>query len=167
MSDDTLENEDRRDFLIDATKVVGGAGCLAAAWPFVHSMYPTADSRAGGITTVDLSDITPGDDRVVSWQGKPVFILHRTPQQVVAMEQTDGGHDPQADADRVKHPQWLVVIGVCTHLGCIPNRHDDGWLCPCHGSIYDESGRVMRGPAPRNLDVPPYEFTSDSELVIG
>lgn len=167
MAGKALENEGRRDFLIDATKVVGGAGCLAAAWPFIHSMYPTEQSRAAGVTRVDLSDIAAGETRVVSWQGKPVFVFHRTPQQVAAMQQSDGGQDPQADAQRIKRHEWLVVIGSCTHLGCVPNKRDGGWICPCHGSTYDESGRVTRGPAPRNLDVPPYQFVTDNELLIG
>ena len=100
-------------------------------------------------------------------EGKPVFIMHRTPQQVAAMQLSQGGSDPQDDSSRTQQPQWLVVVGLCTHLGCIPSQNNDGWLCPCHGSVFDNSGRVMRGPAPKNLLVPPYKFVASDKIVIG
>jgi ubiquinol-cytochrome c reductase iron-sulfur subunit len=160
-------DEDRRDFLTVATVAVGAVGVAGACWPLIRSMSPTDDVSAQAVVEVDLSDIPPGSTHTVSWLGKPVFITHRTPDEIKAMEESPGGKAPESDSDRVKNSEWLVLIGVCTHLGCIPNRSDDGWLCPCHGSQYDLSGRILRGPAPRNLDVPPYTFTEATKILIG
>jgi ubiquinol-cytochrome c reductase iron-sulfur subunit len=96
-----------------------------------------------------------------------VFIFHRTEEQIKAMEASNGGFDPVADKARVQRPEWLVVVGVCTHMGCVPNKEGPGWICHCHGSEYDDSGRVLRGPAPKNLEVPPYHFVADNKIVIG
>lgn len=168
MSDsNVLDNADRRDFLGKATAAVGAAGVCAACWPFVSSMNPSTDTMAQATTEVDISGIAPGQEKTVAWEGKPIFIVHRTPEQIASMKGSPGGKDPQADADRVKHPEWLVVLGVCTHMGCVPLRNDDGWLCPCHGSVYDNSGRILHGPAPRNLAVPLYKFVSNEKIVIG
>ena len=168
MSDSkSLDSPDRRDFLEKATAAVGAAGVAAAAWPFVQSMNPSSDVLAKGITEADISQIPLGEERTVAWQGKPVFIVHRKPEVVAAMEASQGGKDPEPDQKRVKQPQWLVVVGVCTHLGCIPGRTEDGWLCPCHGSVYDNSGRILHGPAPANLEVPLYHFVSADKIVIG
>lgn len=164
---DALDNPDRRDFLGKATAAVSAAGAAAACWPFISSMNPSMDTLEKSTTEVDLSGIVPGQMETVSWGGKPVFVVHRTDTQISAMENSDGGKDPQSDAARVKQPQWLVVVGVCTHMGCIPGRNQDGWLCPCHGSVYDNSGRILHGPAPKNLAVPPYKFVSADKIVIG
>jgi ubiquinol-cytochrome c reductase iron-sulfur subunit len=136
-------------------------------------MNPDASTiAAGAAIDVDLSAIPEGSSVTVKWRGKPIFVRHRTPKEIkeaadVTLAQLP---DPQADAQRVKKPEWLVVIGVCTHLGCIPlwNQGEyDGWFCPCHGSAYDTSGRIRKGPAPKNLEVPNYVFASDTKLTIG
>ena len=162
-----LDNADRRDFLGIATAAMGVAGAAAASWPFISSMNPSLDTLEKATTEVDLAAIALGQTETVSWGGKPVFVVHRTPEQVVSVKDSQGGHDPQADKDRAKQPEWLVVVGVCTHMGCIPSRNDTGWLCPCHGSVYDNSGRILHGPAPKNLLVPPYKFVSNDKIVIG
>jgi ubiquinol-cytochrome c reductase iron-sulfur subunit len=167
MSEDTVDDSQRRDFLGKFTAVVGGVGAAVACWPFIKSMAPAADVLTKATTEVDLSSIPVGEEKIVPWQGKPVFIIHRTPEQIAAMEASPGGKDPEPDAKRVQQPEWLVVIGICTHLGCVPGRSKDGWLCPCHGSRYDLSGRILKGPAPRNLELPPYQFIAADKLLIG
>ncbi len=168
MSDSNeMDNADRRDFLGKATLAVGVAGVAVACWPFIKSMNPSVDTLEKATTEVYLSGIALGQTQTVSWGGKPVFVVHRTPDQIAAMKISNGVKDPQADADRAKQPQWLVVVGVCTHMGCIPMRTEDGWLCPCHGSVYDYSGRILHGPAPKNLMVPPYKFVTNDKIVIG
>lgn len=162
-----LNDPKRRDFLVAATGVATGVGVGAACLPFIESMRPSADVMSKATTEVDLAGIGKGEVRTVEWQGKPVFILHRNEAQIQAMEDSQGVKDPQADSDRVKKPEWLVVVGLCTHLGCIPNRKSDGWFCPCHGSVYDDSGRILQGPAPRNLEVPRYQFVSSEKILIG
>ena len=164
---DTLGDAGRRDFLVKATAVVSGAGVAAACLPFVSSMNPSADVLAKAITEFNLSGMNPGDLRTVAWQGKPVFVLRRTQEQITEMEASNGGLDPQPDNQRVQQPEWLVVVGVCTHMGCVPNRERPGWLCHCHGSRYDDSGRVLRGPAPKNLEVPSYRFIAADKIIIG
>lgn len=174
------EGETRRDFLTLAAGAMGAVGTVAAVWPLIDSLNPSADVLALASTEVDLTPIEVGQRITVIWQGKPVFIDHRTPEQIQAAEavsgaELDGLPDPQADSERVQRPEWLVVIGVCTHLGCIPkgqksgdNRGEfGGWFCPCHGSHYDTSGRIRKGPAPRNLPVPPHEYLDDTTIVIG
>lgn len=171
-------NPERRDFLYLTTGAVGAVGAACLTWPFVDSMNPAADTLAMATVDVDLSSIKEGQAMTIMWQGKPVFIRHRTPQEIAAMKHTPMKDliDPQTDQDRFKtNPQWLVVIGVCTHLGCVPTGQKateqrgpyDGWVCPCHGSIYDGSGRVRRGPAPKNLEVPKYTFLSPTSIRIG
>ena len=159
--------------LFIATGAVGAVGVGSVAWPFIHQMNPDASTiAAGAAIEVDLSAIPEGSSVTVKWRGKPIFVRHRTPKEIkeavdVTLAQLP---DPQADAQRVKKPEWLVVIGVCTHLGCIPlgNQGEyDGWFCPCHGSAYDTSGRIRKGPAPKNLEVPNYAFASDTKLTIG
>jgi ubiquinol-cytochrome c reductase iron-sulfur subunit len=167
----------RRDFLTLATTAVGVVGAAAAIWPFIGSMNPAKDTLAMSTTDVDLSPVQEGQAITVVWRGKPVFVRHRTPAEIDAAQKVDLGSlpDREADRDRVKKPEWLVVVGVCTHLGCIPlgtKSGDDrgpynGWFCPCHGSMYDTSGRIRQGPAPANLTVPPYQFTSDNTIRIG
>ncbi len=171
------DGQTRRDFLLQATTAVGVVGTCLSLWPFIDSMNPAADTLALSTTDVDLSSVKVGQSITVVWQGKPVFVRHRTPDEIAAAAKDDGEtmRDPQKDADRVKKAEWLVLIGVCTHLGCIPggqkpgdSRGDfGGWMCPCHGSHYDTSGRIRKGPAPANLAVPPYTFTSASTIRIG
>lgn len=167
MGNETVDDGNRRNFLIKLTSVVGGAGVAATCVPFVASMNPSTDVLAKAETEVDLADITPGGVRTVAWQGKPVFIVRRTPEEIQAAQASDGVIDPEPDSKRVQNPEWLVVVGVCTHMGCVPNKEGPGWTCHCHGSQYDDSGRVTRGPAPKNLEVPPYHFTADNKLIIG
>ena len=167
----------RRDFLYVATGVFGAVGGALAAWPLVNSMNPAADVRALATTELDLAHVAEGMAVTVKWRGKPVFVRHRTADEIKAAADVAPADlkDPQADDKRVKKPEWLVLVGVCTHLGCVPlgqkasDQKGDfgGWFCPCHGSHYDTSGRIRKGPAPANLEVPPYEFMSDSKIVIG
>lgn len=164
---EVLDDGGRRNFLLKATAAVGGVGVAATCVPFVASMNPSSDVLAKAETEVDLSGITPGGVHTVAWQGKPVFIVHRTAEEIAAAAASSGGPDPEPDSQRVQHPEWLVVIGVCTHMGCVPNKEGAGWICHCHGSQYDDSGRVTRGPAPKNLEVPPYRFVAADKLVIG
>ena len=171
------ESGTRRDFLLLTAGALGGVGAVASIWPFIDSLNPARDVLALSTTEVDLAPVQAGQRLTVSWRGKPVFIDHRTPDEIKAAQDVDISRlpDPQNDSDRVKKPEWLVMIGVCTHLGCIPlgqKPGDDrgsfgGWFCPCHGSVYDTSGRIRQGPAPQNLIVPPYEFTSDTAIKIG
>ncbi|KAF0924919.1 hypothetical protein E2562_014995 [Oryza meyeriana var. granulata] len=139
---------------------------------FVLSMSASKDVLALASLEVDLSSIEPGTTVTVKWRGKPVFIRRRTEDDIKLANSVDVGslRHPQQDAERVKNPEWLVVIGVCTHLGCIPlpNAGDfGGWFCPCHGSHYDISGRIRKGPAPFNLEVPTYTFLDENKLLIG
>ncbi|KAK4377042.1 hypothetical protein RND71_003338 [Anisodus tanguticus] len=139
---------------------------------FVLSMSASKDVLALASLEVDLSSIDPGTTVTVKWRGKPVFIRRRTEDDISLANSVDLGslRDPQQDAERVKNPEWLVVVGVCTHLGCIPlpNAGDfGGWFCPCHGSHYDISGRIRKGPAPYNLEVPTYSFLEENKLLIG
>ena len=163
----SIDSPDRRNFLEMATGAVGAAGVAAAAWPFVQSMNPSSDVLAKGVSEADLAPIPLGEAHTIAWQGKPVFIVHRKPEVVAAMQASSGGKDPEPDQKRVQKPEWLVVVGVCTHLGCVPSRTEEGWLCPCHGSVYDNSGRIMHGPAPANLEVPLYHFVGTDKIIIG
>jgi ubiquinol-cytochrome c reductase iron-sulfur subunit len=164
----------RRDFLYIATASVGAVGAAAAAWPLISQMNPDRSVLALASTEVDLTPITEGQIVTIKWRGKPVFVSHRTRKEIEEARAVKLSElpDPQADDARVKKgkEQWLVVVGVCTHLGCVPIGHQgdyQGWFCPCHGSHYDTSGRIRRGPAPANLEVPPYEFVSDTSVRIG
>jgi len=165
----------RRDFLYIATGAVGAVGVAAATVPLISQMNPDASTIAAAAPIeVDLAPIAEGQIIKVFWRSKPIFIFHRT-QKDIDLARDVNWHslpDPAPDSARVKdgHDQWLVVIGICTHLGCIPLPHQgdyDGWFCPCHGSQYDSAGRVRRGPAPLNLYLPPYNFVSDSKIRIG
>ena len=171
------EEGSRRDFLILATTAVGAIGVASLAWPFIDEMNPSADVLALSTTEVDLSPVAVGQAITVKWRGKPVFIRHRTPDEIKAARSVNVAdlRDPQPDEARVQRPEWLIVVGVCTHLGCIPlgqkpsDPHGDygGWFCPCHGSHYDTSARIRKGPAPRNLVVPDYVFLNDTMVRIG
>jgi ubiquinol-cytochrome c reductase iron-sulfur subunit len=167
----------RRDFLYLTAGAMGAVGAGAAVWPLVDSMNPAADVLALATTEVDISKVAVGQAITVVWEGKPVFIRHRTPDEIKSATDTDVNalRDPQTDASRTTKPEWLIVVGICTHLGCIPQGQKagqprgefGGWFCPCHGSQYDTSGRIRKGPAPKNLLVPPYKFVSDTLVRIG
>ncbi|OUR78568.1 ubiquinol-cytochrome c reductase iron-sulfur subunit [Alphaproteobacteria bacterium 46_93_T64] len=162
----------RRDFLYIATGGIGAVGTAMAIWPFVDQMNPSADVLALSSTEVDLGAIEVGSEITAVWQGKPVFIRHRTADEIKAANSVDLETlpDPQADTDRAVKPEWLIMVGVCTHLGCVPLKESgdfNGWFCPCHGSHYDTSGRIRKGPAPLNLAVPPYSFIDDKTVKIG
>jgi len=168
----TPTGETKRDFLVVATWAATAVGTAAAVWPMIDSMNPSADVLALSVTEADIASVAEGQAITVVWQAKPVFIRHRTAAEVSAAAAVNVAdlRDPQTDAERTQRPEWLVVIGICTHLGCIPIGYKgdfDGWFCPCHGSHYDTSGRVRRGPAPRNLDVPPYAFLTDTIVRVG
>ena len=155
-----------------ATGAASAVAVGAVAWPFIAQMNPDASTLALASTELDVGAIAEGQIVTIKWRGKPVFVRHRTKKEIEEAQNVDVAKlpDPQADSARVKKPEWLVVVGVCTHLGCIPLGHQgkfDGWFCPCHGSDYDTSGRIRQGPAPRNLEVPEYAFLSDTKIKIG
>lgn len=171
--------ETRRDFLLHTTVAMGVVGAGMMVWPLIHSMNPAADTLSLSTTEVNISGLAEGQRITVVWRGKPVFVSHRTAKEIEDARKVNVAElrDPQTDDARVKKgkEQILVVVGTCTHLGCIPmgmkttEPHGDfgGWFCPCHGSHYDTSGRIRRGPAPLNLAVPPYSFLSDTTVRIG
>lgn len=176
---DVPESVARRDFLYLTTAAVGAVGAGVTGWTFIDSMNPAADTLALSTTEVNISSLEVGQAIVVQWQGKPVFVRRRTPAEIEEAKSVDVSslRDPQPDDARVLkgHEEWLVLVGICTHLGCVPlgtkanePRGDfGGWFCPCHGSHYDTAGRIRKGPAPKNLNVPPYAFTSDTLIKIG
>jgi ubiquinol-cytochrome c reductase iron-sulfur subunit len=164
---------------------MGAVGGAVTVWPLIQSMNPAADVLAMATTEIDLTPVKEGQSITVVWRGKPVFIRYRTQKNIdearaVAVDELK---DPQKDEDRVAQskfngkdmPQWLIMVGVCTHLGCIPlgqkptDPHGDydGWFCPCHGSQYDSAGRIRKGPAPKNLEIPVYQFTDATHIKIG
>ena len=164
----------RRDFIHIAAASALGGGVVATVWPFIDQMNPSADTLALASIEFPLDKVAPGQQVVVKWRGKPVFVRNRTPQEIQSAQQVSLSElkDPQADADRVKagKEQWLILVGSCTHLGCVPTfKTGDygGWFCPCHGSHYDTSGRIRKGPAPLNLAVPEYTFLTDTSVQIG
>jgi len=158
----------RRNFLEKAAGMTAGVGIAAAAWPLIDSMNPTPSDLSNATTQINIDGIGIGNVKTVEWEGKPIFIFHRTADEIKTMSASMGSNiDPESDAARVEKPAWLVVIGLCTHMGCVPLKTPDGWKCPCHGSMFDNSGRVVRSPAPTNLVVPPYQFVSKDELLIG
>jgi len=165
----------RRDFLYIATGAVGVVGAAAALVPLIAQMNPDASTIAAGAPVeIDLAPIASGQIVKVFWRSKPIFIFHRTAKEIEEAKDVNVASlpDPEPDSERVKagHEQWLVVIGICTHLGCIPLAHQGdygGWFCPCHGSQYDTAARIRRGPAPQNLALPPYQFLSDTKIQIG
>jgi len=185
------EEPTRRDFLVIAGNAFAAVGGAAALWPFIAQMNPDASTQALASTEIDLAPVQEGQAITVMWRGKPVFIRNRTKEEIAKAEETPGAQVPDNsarndllpestpgdDANRVKEGKanWLVLVGICTHLGCIPKGQSmgdekgeyGGWFCPCHGSHYDTSGRIRKGPAPRNLEVPPYAFISDTKIKIG
>ncbi len=191
MASHTADEPNRRDFIVIAAQAFAGVGAAVALWPFISQMNPDASTQAMASIEVDLTPIKEGQAITISWRGKPVFIRSRTPEEIKAAldvkiadlsDQSARNDDlpekaPATDANRTKkgHENWIVLVGICTHLGCIPKgqalndaRGDfGGWLCPCHGSHYDTAGRIRKGPAPRNLEVPPYDFISNTKIKIG
>jgi len=181
----------RRDFIHIAAAAFTGVGAVAAIWPLIDQMNPDASALSLASVEIDLAPVQPGQAITIMWRGKPVFIRNRTEAEVTAAKDVklDELRDPYArvldkpedtpatDAERTKqgHENWLIAIGICTHLGCIPKgqRPGDargewgGWFCPCHGSHYDTAARIRKGPAPRNLDIPPYSFLTDTKIKIG
>lgn len=187
-STDTVDRPEptRRDFLFIATGAVGGVGAALVAWPLIDQMNPDAAALALATIEVDVSSITPGMSLTVKWRGKPVFIRNRTPQEIEDAKGVPISElkDPAARNDNLpldalatdenratpERENWLVQVGVCTHLGCVPLGQSGpygGWFCPCHGSAYDTAGRIRLGPAPENLLIPRYSFTSDTTILIG
>jgi ubiquinol-cytochrome c reductase iron-sulfur subunit len=181
-----IEDPNRRDFLYVATGMAAVVGAGAFAWPFIDQMRPDASTLALSTVEVDVSSLTPGMSLTVKWRGKPVFVRNRTPEEIQAAQavKLDELKDPLArnanlpsdapatDANRSTPGKeaWMVMVQVCTHLGCIPLGQEGefgGWFCPCHGSVYDTAGRIRQGPAPKNLVLPPYKFVSDTKIQIG
>ena len=191
MASHTAENPNRRDFIVIAAQAFAGVGAALALWPFISQMNPDASTQAAASLEVDLSPVKEGQAITVLWRGKPVFVRHRTKEEIAkaldvkiadlidpsARNDDLPERTPATDPNRTKkgHENWMVLVGICTHLGCIPKGQSigdsqgdfGGWFCPCHGSHYDTAGRIRRGPAPRNLEVPPYGFVSDSKIKIG
>ena len=191
MASEIKHDATRRDFLSIAALSFAGVGGAISLWPFIQQMNPDASTQALASTEVDLTPIKEGQAITVMWRGKPVFIRNRTKDEIaqaaaakatelVDLSARNGALAEKAaadDANRVKKGKenWLVLVGICTHLGCIPKGQSiadqkgefGGWFCPCHGSHYDTSGRVRKGPAPKNLEVPTYEFVSDTKIKIG
>ena len=167
--------EARRDFVyfaLASARMLYLSGARLGLLGFLSSMQPSADVLAQATAEVDVSGLRPGGTAVVKWRGRPVFVRRRSAEEAAreAAVPLSLLRDPQTDRERAPDPEWLVVVGVCSHLGCvpIPGAGDlGGFLCPCHGSVYDASGRVRRGPAPSNLEVPPYLLTPEGRLVLG
>jgi ubiquinol-cytochrome c reductase iron-sulfur subunit len=176
MSEKSLspKDENRRKFLTTTAYTAAGIGAVCAILPFVDSMNPSSDVQALASVEVDIANIKIGEEKKIMWRGKPVSVRRRSAEEIAEAQKVDLAElrDPQKDSDRVKagKEEWLITIEICTHLGCIPiagQGEYKGWFCPCHGSQYDTSARIRKGPAPKNLEIPPYEFLSDSKIKIG
>ena len=162
----------RRDFIFTASYALGAVGVGATIWPLIDQMNPDASVKALASTEVDISEVQPGQSITVLWRGKPVFIKRRTEEEIAKAREVDLKElkHPEKDEERAKNPEWLVMLGVCTHLGCVPlgdKGEYGGWFCPCHGSHYDTSGRIRKGPAPTNMEIPKYEFVNSNTIKIG
>ncbi len=178
-ADKELEDGSKRDFIFLATGTTAAAGAAALAWPLVAQMGKAADTLAAGSIEIDISKVAEGQQLKVLWRGKPVFVRHRTKAEITKAVETDVTDcpDPQTDDERLVpdangnlRPEFLVMVGVCTHFGCVPVGEAgdfDGWYCPCHGSHYDTSGRIRRGPAPKNMEIPPYIFLTENVIKVG
>ena len=171
---ETLKSESKRKLITATAFSVAGVGAVCTILPFVDSMNPSKDVSALASIEVDISGIKVGEEKTVKWRGKPIFIKRRTAEEIKSANDVDLNElrDPEKDSQRVKagKEEWLVTIGICTHLGCVPIGGEGeykGWFCPCHGSVYDTSARIRKGPAPKNLEVPPYEFLNDTTIKIG
>jgi ubiquinol-cytochrome c reductase iron-sulfur subunit len=189
VADSTAPEPTRRDFIYIATGAVAAVGAGLAAWPFIDQMNPSSAVLALASIEADISSVQVGQQVVFNWRGHPLFVRRRTPAEIAESKAVDVASlpDPLArnanlpdsaqatDADRVIKPEWLVLVGVCTHLGCTPTVSTPqapqgefgGWLCHCHGSQYDTAGRIRKGPAPQNLAVPPYSFLSPTKIKVG
>jgi ubiquinol-cytochrome c reductase iron-sulfur subunit len=182
--DTPVQEPTRRDFLYLATGAMAAVGTVAALIPFVAQMNPDASVQALATTEVDLSAVQAGQSITVLWRGKPVFVRHRTAEEIeaaravpltqlvdpVARNDMLPATAPATDENRAVKPEWLIAVGVCTHLGCVPLAYQGdyhGYFCPCHGSHYDTAGRIRKGPAPQNLEIPHYQFATDTTLRIG
>jgi ubiquinol-cytochrome c reductase iron-sulfur subunit len=174
----------RRDFLYVASGAMAAVGAAAAVWPFIDQMNPSASVLALSSVEVDLAPVVAGQQVVVKWRGHPLFVRHRTPAEIKAAQSVDvsslpdgmarnanlADSAPATDANRATKPEWLILVGVCTHLGCTPTGFEGdygGWLCHCHGSMYDTAGRIRKGPAPQNLAVPTYAFLTPTRVKVG
>lgn len=174
MASETHTETTRRDFLYIAAGSVGAVGVAGAVWPLIDQMNPDASVLALASIEFDLSSIAEGESVTIKWRGLPVFVRHRTPEEIAEAKAVplEDLKDPATDAERTKegYEQWLIMVANCTHLGCVPvgeSGEFDGWFCPCHGSHYDTAGRIRKGPAPTNLVLPDYEFLSDTLVQIG
>tara|TARA_Y100001970_G_scaffold20546_1_gene23200 strand:+ start:6386 stop:6901 length:516 start_codon:yes stop_codon:yes gene_type:complete len=170
--DNSGKKSNRRDFLFTASYTIGAVGIGATIWPFIDQMNPDSSVKALATTEVDISQIEPGKSITVLWRGKPVFIKRRTDSEISEAQSVslDELKHPEKDEDRVKKAEWLVMMGICSHLGCVPlsdKGEYNGWFCPCHGSHYDTSGRIRKGPAPTNMEIPKYAFVDENTIKIG
>lgn len=177
-SDQPVDKQ-KRDFIFLATGAVAAVGAGSVAWPFVAQMGKAADTLAAGSIEINLSGLEEGAQLKTLWRGKPIFVRHRTAKEIAEAESVDVASlpDPQTDNERLLakpdgqlDPKFLVMVGVCTHFGCVPVAEAgdyDGWYCPCHGSHYDTSGRIRKGPAPKNMEIPPYSYISDTVIKVG
>ena len=174
-----IVDEDKRDFIYIATGAAAAAGAASLGWPLVAQMGKAADTLAAGSIEIDVSKVAEGQQLKMLWRGAPVFVRHRTAKEISEAVNTDPSDcpDPQTDNERLiakpdgtLDPRYLVMVGVCTHFGCIPVGEAgdfDGWYCPCHGSHYDTSGRIRKGPAPKNMAIPDYTYISDTVIKVG
>jgi ubiquinol-cytochrome c reductase iron-sulfur subunit len=184
VADVTAPEPTRRDFIYIATGAAGAVGLAFAAWPLIDQMNPTGAVLAMSSIEIDLSPIKPGQQVVFTWRSHPLFVRRRTPKEIsdaravpvsalidpLARNANLPENAPATDQNRETRSEWMILIGVCTHLGCTPTAFEGnfgGWLCHCHGSQYDVAGRVRRGPAPQNLAVPPYAFMTDTRVKVG
>jgi ubiquinol-cytochrome c reductase iron-sulfur subunit len=180
----TADQPNRRDFLYIATGAMGAIGAALAAWPFIQQMNPTSSALALGSIEVDLTPVQVGQQIIAIWRSHPLFVRRRTPKEIaearavpvsalidpIARNANVDENAPATDANREIKPEWLILVGVCTHLGCTPTAFEGdygGWLCHCHGSQYDTAGRVRRGPAPQNLAVPQYTYLTPTRIKVG
>jgi ubiquinol-cytochrome c reductase iron-sulfur subunit len=168
------DDPSRRDFIHIAAAAGAAGAVVGIGWPLIDQMNPAADTQAMASIEYDIAKVLLGQEVTIKWRGKPVFVRHRTPKEIAEAVKDDHANlrDPQTDAERHKpgKSEWLILVGVCTHLGCVPlfGQGDyGGWFCPCHGSVYDTSGRIRKGPAPKNLAVPDYKFLSATKVQIG
>ena len=168
------EDPNRRDFIHIAAGTAALGAVAGLVWPFIDQMNPSGDVLALASVEFDLTKVEPGQQVVLKWRGKPLFVRNRTPAEIAQAIKDDSASLRDPETDEVRHKpgkaQWLVLVGTCTHLGCVPTFQGGdykGWFCPCHGSHYDTSGRIRKGPAPTNLAVPEYAFLSDTRVKIG